>query len=157
MRFAIAACFGLALLAGNTGCCLFCRPLFPCLHRHCGGGDECGMGCQRAPIFNWSHCGDPCDHCGDWAGQSIIARTGDSEHTMSMANGRSRSRSAMAGRVVPGSYREVAVADEPSGEIIEEQVVDEGPQAVAEAPPAKRIRSSKSRPRHQVVRVQRLE
>ena len=75
---------------------------------------------------------------------------------MPMASGRSRSRSAMAGRVVPGSYREVAVADEPSGEIIEE-VVDEEPQAIVEAPPAKRIRSSKSRPRHQVVRAQRVE
>lgn len=153
MRFAISACFGLALLAGNTGCCLFCRPLFPCLHRHCG---DCGdMGCERAPIFNHSRCCDPCDHCGDWTGQSIIARTGASEQSMMMASGRGRSRSAMASRVVPGSYREVATVDDSADEVVEEQVMEEQPRIV-EAP-AKRVRSSKSRPRHQVVRVQRVE
>ncbi|HVA44967.1 MAG TPA: hypothetical protein VNH11_01155 [Pirellulales bacterium] len=147
MRFAISACFALALAAGNTGCCLFCHPMFPCLHRHCN--NECGdMGCQRAPIFNWSHCCDTCDHCGDWTGQSIIARTGgNSPQGQYVANDRSRAVRP-ASRVVPGSYREVTTVP-PPGDEAEEDMVDEGPALVAEAPRVRRVRS-KSRPRPQV-------
>lgn len=157
MRFAAAASFALVLLAGNTGCCLFCHPLFPCLHRHCQNDDCCGMGCERKPIFNWGHCCDPCDHCGDWAGQSIIARTGNTQ-VVSNAGGRPRAKTQMASRVVPGSYREVTrVQQAQDDEVVEEEVVEEEPEAVVEAPRAKRIRSSKPRSREQVVRVQRVE
>jgi hypothetical protein len=160
MRFAASACFALVLLAGNTGCCLFCKPLFPCLHRHqCK--ECCGMGCERAPIFNWSRCCDTCDHCGDWSGQSIIARTGASEQGMYMAAGRNRSnsmaRAARADRVVPGTYREVTRVDESADEADIEQVVDEEPAVIAQAPRARRVRSTKPRSRHQVVRVQRVD
>src|SRR5487761_1276789 len=153
MRFAISACFALVLLAGNTGCCLFCRPLFPCLQRHkC---DQCGdMGCQRAPLFNWSRCCDSCDHCGDWTGQSIIARTGSSQQAQYAAGRAPRGRTAIASSVVPGSYREVTTSDDSDDAVAEEQVTEEGPALVAEAPRAKRVRSSKSRPRHQVVRAE---
>lgn len=161
MRFAASACFALVLLAGNTGCCLFCHPMFPLLHRHCQS-ECCGMGCQRAPIFNWGRCCDPCDHCGDWAGQSIIARTGGNSQTAQYTGARpARARATTAGRVVPGTYREVTRVDEPVSEVSEEEVVDqemadEEPQVVVEAPRAKRIRSSKPTAR-QVVRVQRVE
>ena len=156
MRFAASACFALVLLAGNTGCCLFCRPLFPCLHRHCEK-ECCGMGCQRAPIFNWGRCCDPCDHCGDWAGQSIIARAGSNAQGVEYASApRSRSKATMASRVVPGTYREVTRVEQPAQEVAEEEIIEEEPQIVAAAPPAKRIRSSKPRTR-QVVRVQRVE
>ncbi|HVX10397.1 MAG TPA: hypothetical protein VHC22_04415 [Pirellulales bacterium] len=167
MRSALSACFALVLLAGNTGCCLFCRPLFPCLHRNqC---NECsGMGCERAPIFNWSRCCDTCDHCGDWSGQSIIARTGSSQaEYMSAARSRnnmngnrmaSRTRSMNGSdRVVPGTYREVTRVQEQNDEVAEVQVVDEEPVVVAEAPRVKRVRSSKPRTRSQVVRVRRDE
>lgn len=163
MRFAASACFAVVLLAGNTGCCLFCQPLFPCLHRHCQQQDECcGMGCQRAPIFNWSHCCDPCDHCGDWAGQSIIAHTGvrnnNNDAQYVNAGRRGPSNMSMASRVVPGSYREVTDAEEePAEEVAEEEVEEEEePEVVTVAPPTKRIRSSRPRAR-QVVRVQRVE
>jgi hypothetical protein len=162
MRFAASACFAVVLLAGNTGCCNLCHPIFPCLHRHCQQ-ECCGMGCQRAPIFNWSHCCDPCDHCGDWAGQGIIARTGTSQDVEYVNNGRrGQPKASMASRVVPGSYREVTREvteddEQPAEEeVAEEQVVEEEPVAVAEPPRAKRIRSSKARAR-QVVRVQRIE
>ena len=140
MKFAISACFALALVAGNTGCCLFCHPMFPLLHRHCS--QECGdMGCQRAPIFNWSHCCDTCDHCGDWTGQSIIARTGaNSQQAQYVTGGRNRASRAVASRVVPGSYREMTTVT-PPGDEVEEDAVDEGPALVAEAPRSKRIRS----------------
>jgi hypothetical protein len=166
MRSALSACFALVLLAGNTGCCLFCRPLFPCLHRHqC---DECcGMGCERAPIFNWSRCCDNCDHCGDWTGQSIIARTGSSQEAY-MAAARNRNNMAAnraagsyrmmtaSGRVVPGTYREVTTVQEPTEEVAEVRVVEEEPVVVAEAPRVKKVRSSKPRVQR-VVRVQRVE
>jgi len=158
MRFALSACFAVALLAGNTGCCGFCRPLFPVLHRHCcggggcGGGDDCGgNGCQRANIFNWSRCCDTCDHCGDWTGQGIIARTNASQQAY-MA-GRNQGRTAMAGRVVPGTYREVTRVQQASAEVAEdEEVVEEEPVQVAETPRPKRVRSYKARPR--VVRAE---
>lgn len=157
MKFALSACFALALVAGNTGCCLFCHPMFPCLHRHCS--KECGdMGCQRAPIFNWSRCCDTCDHCGDWTGQSIIAKTGGNSaqgqyaaNGRDVANGRGRTTKAVSSRVVPGSYREVTTVPPASEEVVEEEVIDEGPALVAETPRSKRIRS-KSRVRQ--VRVQ---
>ena len=170
MRFAISACFAVALLAGNTGCCgLLCRPIFPLLHRHCGGcgGDDCGgMGCQRAHIFNWSRCCDTCDHCGDWTGQGIIARTQGSEQAYTA--GRYQGRTAMNGRnvpgtmasrVVPGTYREVTRVQPTAAEVAEEEVVEEEPVQVAEAPP-KRVRSYKAykpRTRHQVVRAEQAD
>lgn len=158
MRFAAAASFALVLLAGNTGCCLFCRPLFPCLHRHYHNDDCCGMGCQRQPIFNWGHCCDPCDHCGDWAGQSIIARTGNAQEVVYSGDARPRAKAQMASRVVPGSYREVTrVRPSQDEEVAEEEVIEEEPEVVAEAPRAKRVRSSKPRSHGQVVRVQRVE
>ena len=156
MRSAISACFALVLLAGNTGCCMFCRPLFPCLHRNqCK--ECCGMGCERAPIFNWSRCCDTCDHCGDWTGQSIIARTGGSQQANYVTAGRSRNNMAMASRMVPGSYREVTTIEGQGEEVAEEQAIDEEPVVVAEAPRRKKVRSSQPRSRHQVVRVQREE
>lgn len=156
MRFALSACFALALLAGNTGCCLFCRPLFPCLARHqC---DQCGdMGCQRAPLFNWSRCCDTCDHCGDWTGQSIIARTGGSQQAQYVTAGRGQPRTAMASRMVPGTYREVTTVADSGDEVADDAVAEEGPTLVAQAPRAKRVRSSKSRPRHQVVNAEQVE
>lgn len=156
MKAAISACFALVLLAGNTGCCLFCRPIFPCLHRHqCK--ECCGMGCERAPIFNWSRCCDTCDHCGDWTGQSIIARTGGAQQAGYVTADRSRNNMAMADRaerVVPGTYREVTRVEDDSDA---EQADDEEAVVVAEAHRAKRVRSAKPRPRHQVVRVQQVE
>ena len=159
MRFALSACFALALLAGNTGCCLFCRPLFPCLARHqC---DDCGdMGCQRAPIFNWSRCCDTCDHCGDWTGQSIVARTGGGQQQAPYVTAarRAQPRNVMASRVVPGTYREVTTLADSGDEVTDESVVaDEGPALVAEAPRPKRVRTAKSRSRSQVVRAQQVE
>jgi hypothetical protein len=62
----------------------------------------------------------------------------------------------MVSRVVPGTYREVTRVDEPVQEVAEEEMVEEEPQVVVEAPRAKRIRSSKPRAR-QVVRVERVE
>jgi hypothetical protein len=118
------------------------------------------MGCERAPIFNWSRCCDTCDHCGDWTGQSIIARTGASQQGTYVTAGRNRNNTAMADRadrVVPGTYREMTRVEESADESEVEQVVDEEPVVVVEAPRPKRVRSSKPRPRHQVVRVQRQE
>jgi hypothetical protein len=159
MRFAISACFAVALLAGNTGCCLFCRPLFPLLHRNCCGGgcgDDCGgMGCQRANIFNWSRCCDTCDHCGDWNGQGIVARTNSSQQAYTA--GRYQGRTAMAGRVVPGTYREMTRAQPSAAEVVDEEVVEEEQVQLAEAPRPKRVRSYKARPRHQVVRAEQVD
>ena len=160
MRAAISACFALVLLAGNTGCCLFCKPLFPCLHRHqCK--ECCGMGCERAPIFNWSRCCDTCDHCGDWTGQSIVARTGFSEQGAYVTANRNRNpKMAMTDRserVVPGSYREVTRVNDSADEDEVDQVVEEEPEVIAEAPRPKKVRSTKPRSRHQVVRVQRFQ
>jgi hypothetical protein len=163
MRFAISACFAVALLAGNTGCCLFCRPLFPCLHRNCcGGGDDCGdMGCQRACIFNWSRCCDTCDHCGDWTGQSIIARTNGSQQAYVARNQpqtrTAQDRTTLSSRVVPGTYREVTRVADADEEVVEEEAVEESPVQLAQAQRAKRVRSSKSRPRHQVVRAEQVD
>ena len=162
MKFAISACFAVALLAGNTGCNCFCRPLFPCLHRHrCQ--DCCDGGCERAPIFNWSRCCDTCDHCGDWTGQSIIARTGGNQQASYVAAGNrpqtrtAQDRTTLSSRVVPGTYREVtrlAEADDQGGD---EEVVEEAPVQLAQAQRAKRVRSSRVRPRHQMVRAEEVE
>lgn len=155
MRFAATASFALVLLAGNTGCCLFCHPMFPLLHRHCQEDGCCGMGCQRQPIFNWGHCCEPCDHCGDWAGQGIIARTGSDNQMVYSGEARGRTNTQMASRMVPGTYREVTRA-QPSQveEVAEEELMEEEPERVVQAPRPKRIRSSKPRPRGQMVRVE---
>jgi hypothetical protein len=75
MKLAMSACFALALMCGNTGCC-GCHPLFPNLG--CNGA----MGCQKTGIFNWSHCHDTCDQCGDFTGPDIVARTGDNYYPL---------------------------------------------------------------------------
>jgi hypothetical protein len=174
MRFAISACFAFALLAGNTGCNCFCRPLFPCLHRHrCQ--DCCDMGCERAPIFNWSRCCDTCNQCGDWTGQSIIARTGGNQQpayaagnqqgayvagnqpAAYAARNRPQARTAMSSRVVPGTYREVTRLADSDEEAVDEEVVEEAPVQMAQAQRTRRVRSSSSRPRHQVVRAEQVE
>ena len=158
MRFAISACFAVALLAGNTGCCMFCRPLFPLLHRHCGGGcgDDCGgMGCQRAHIFNWSRCCDTCDHCGDWTGQGIIARTNGSQQAYMARQPQQQGRPTMASRVVPGTYREVTRVQPSDEQVAEEEAVEEA--QTIEAPRVKRVRSAKARPQHRVVRAEQVD
>ncbi|HWB11240.1 MAG TPA: hypothetical protein VG826_18570 [Pirellulales bacterium] len=157
MRFAISACFAVALLAGNTGCCgpIFCRPLFPLLHRHCCSDDCGGMGCQRANIFNWSRCCDTCDHCGDWTGQGIIARTQGSEQAYTA--GRYRGRPTMSSRVVPGTYRETTRMQPSDAQVADEEVIEEEPAQLAEAPRVKRVRSYKPRSRNQLVRAEQVD
>jgi hypothetical protein len=63
----------------------------------------------------------------------------------------------MASRVVPGTYREVTRVQASEAQVAEEEVVDEEPVQVAEAPRARRVRSYKARPRHQVVRAEHVD
>jgi hypothetical protein len=111
------------------------------------------MGCQRANIFNWSRCCDTCDHCGDWTGQGIIARTNGSQQAyMAGRNQGNQGRAAMASRVVPGTYREMTRVQPAAAEVVEEESVEEEQVQLVEAPRPKRVRSNKARPR--VVRAE---
>lgn len=167
MKSAIAACFGLALMLGSTGCCCgLGHPLFPNLG--CSGA----MGCQKSGIFNWSHCCDTCDQCGGYTGPDIVARTGDNYYarpaTTPMRPGmlaqlhanhqhpRGHHHHTASARVQPPALEEgEIISDEVevvSAETTEETdeateaADDAAPAEMAEPPaPAKRIRSSKTR------------
>jgi hypothetical protein len=174
MKSAIAACFGLALMLGSTGCCCgLGHPLFPNLG--CSGA----MGCQKSGIFNWSHCCDTCDQCGDYTGPDIVARTGDNyyprpattpmrpgmlaqlhgnhghprAHHHHMASARVQPPMMEEGEVISDEVEVVsAETTEDTGDAIDANDADEAaPAEMAEEPAAspttraKRIRSNKTR------------
>lgn len=169
MKSALAACLGLALMLGSTGCCCgLGHPLFPNLG--CNGA----MGCQKTGIFNWSHCCDTCDQCGDYTGPDIVARTGDSyyprpastpvrpgmlaqlhanhghprAHHHHMTSARVQPPMMEEGEVISDEVEVVsAETTQDTDEAMEvDETDDAAPAEMAEPPaPVKRIRSSKTR------------
>lgn len=177
MKFAASALIGLALMAGNTGCCLFhCGSFSGCdgFPADCGGcddvacgempcDDDCGyhgcglhgcgeMGCGPiCRIFNWCRCRDCCDCCGNWSGPPIVSHNQGWNHDdigPSESYGEPAPEMA-AGRVVPGSMKVTTRSGGPSPAMLSEQAE---PVARRQTAPAaqrrtKRISSSPMRAR----------
>lgn len=168
MKLAASALLALALMAGNTGCCLFDCGAYsgcggyldecggcedPSMCGQCGGGCY-GMGCGPLHrIFNWSRCCDCCDACGNWTGAPIVSRGPgmmDPGYVEQPAPYDEPGPADVSdGRVVPGSVRVTTrSADSAPARIAEEPAPLASRQKVPSAKRRpKRITSSPVRPR----------
>ena len=156
MKTLVSAFIAVAVLTGVSGCGrLCCRPWFPFLHH------ACTQGCEGTGIFNWSHCCDTCDSCGQWTGDDIVAETGDAYQPRYAGTPNRPLKHHRTARVKPSSYHRVTRVEPPLAdetEVVEtmdeegdvDQVVDETDE-VEEVPAkpttARRVRSSKPRSR----------
>lgn len=148
MKLAVPALIALALLTGNTGCCLFqCGRGYACsacdaYPDDCGGCDDIGcdggcglchggcsgMGCGPLHwILNWARCRDCCDQCGNWTGPDIVSHNRPPaiiEEGPTPAAYDEEPQEISAGRVVPGSVR---VTTRPADVETEAVVQSDGP------------------------------